>query len=536
MTPPNPPRPTATSHAAPGDAPRLSLDDAALAATLVIPPHTDAALRSTLALQALLDERGISPARIDRAALSDLAARAANEPRSQHTAVVATGTPPVHGTDGTFTLAPPIAALAATLDRRAALLRSADPAALTADTCALRDPTGCPVNFYDQTAFIIVRAGEFLGTLAAPTQGSDGVDCRGAVIPAKPGRPAPVSLAAAARVDHAGRATASISGRLIIEPASLAIEPELTIRADVGFATGNIDFPGPVSVSGGVPDRFRVRSSADLVIKQLVGAAHLHADGSITLTTGMAARDSGSLFANLDCAARYLDSVRGTVGRCLRVEREIASCTLDVLGRIDAPRASLRGGRVSCAGTALLAAVGTPSGAPTRLLLGLHATLADTARRGLGMAPRLERFRAGLERRLASLKRITRPDPAQIEELMRLDFESRTAIELHATLAMGIDRAAATYRAYVTARCLVARTIFHRAEIALPGFLLRFIRDLPGPVEITLDEQGQPVARRPSASRGASPTVVELRDFAAVTPDDTVPRLEQLGHLAPAAA
>ena len=389
------------------------IDKAGLDAAIVIPANTPPSESDEAALHALLEERAVHGARVDRAALLALVRDAASDPAVEHRAVVARGTPPEHGRDGTLTLTNAIESLRRCIDRRTAALRSAGPDAQTnAEPPRATDEHGAAIDFYNLPSFVLVRSGDHVGTLTRPTPGVDGVSVLGATLPARPGRAAPVRLDDATSVEPDGRVVAARAGRLALSPDLLTIEPELDLNVPVSFATGNIDFPGPVRVRKGVQDRFRVRCDGPLIVDRLVGAATLDSAGDLSLLTGMAGREVGRIRVGGDCEAKYLDAVRGDVRGVLRVQREITACELSVLGGVESPRAVLRAGRLACAGRVVVGSIGSPSGTPTVLVLGGIEALASRARRAGDVATSLTSYRTRAARSLETLRRLPRPRPS----------------------------------------------------------------------------------------------------------------------------
>ena len=498
---------------------RLSLNADRTQAVLRIAPGAPAGEVSADALLAYLTSKAVVRACTDDDAVARLARAYLDAPSESHEAQVCRSTPAEHGEDGGVTLSAALQERLDCIENRARALRQR----ARGDTPAAQQGPGDPdddeaKDFYNQSAFLVVREGAVIATLTAPTPGVDGVDIFGEAILAKPGRSLEMSIDATIKPDREGRLTARASGRLLHEPASLKIETVLRIEGSVDFSTGNIDFPGDVQIVKGVKDRFVVRAEGDLVVGELAEACTLETLGSLTLNNGMAGRESGRLDVTGDLDARYIDAVSGRIEGALRVHRELTNCEL-ATGRIDSPACVVRGGVLSAAKGVDLNTVGSESGSRTELRLGHSPRLNDLLDAAQEALPGLTARLASAEARLKHLTSLPRQTEQEMEEQITLDMQ-RAQVQTRVDELRGVVvRALDTIAARTSPWLRVRKAIYAQSVIALPGFVARFDRDVRGPIEIEPGEDGPPIFRA-----GPDDPPKPLASVANVAPDTTVVR------------
>jgi len=275
---------------------------------------------------------------------------------------------PVHGEDGRFVWEPEFDP------------DQDDPAqedaAITAD--ASKDDGQAAVDYYNLSCYITVNTGDVLGQLIAPTHGEDGVDVRGKMLPAKPGREFKHNLDESILIDGKGQYIAQINGVLQRDGDKLWISPELQVPQDVDFGTGNIRFDGDVEILRGVKDCFKVECTGDLITRGLVEAATIIVGGDYEAAGGMASKEKGRLEVGGNMTARYLDNVEGKIKRDLQVQREMINCQLSIGGSLEIPTSALIGGTNRVLGRVHVATLGSASGmGRTELHLGSEPKFED---------------------------------------------------------------------------------------------------------------------------------------------------------------
>ena len=431
------------------------------------------------AIEAILISRGVRPTRITHEAAQVLAKQIINAPSEPAEAVVAEGVAPIAGVDGRFELDETLAERATT------------PANEGGET---------EFDHYARSAFIIVEKDERVGTVYPHSEAQDGVDVRGKIIKATPGRPCQLAFDDSVDVRSDGSVIALRKGRLEHTPTKLSIDPVLEIEEYVDFSTGNVSFPGDVIIRKGVRDCFTVEVGGSLEIIELVEAAIIEAKGSVILRRGMAGRGKGQLSAGGDLEARYLDGAEVKVHNDLKIQRELTNCVTHVGRSINSASCSVIGGELWIRFGGVVRSIGGEAEAETLVRLGVDPTLDDRARQLIDLLPQATNRLARAKQELADLQKMaSKLTPTQAETMTSLQFEIISNQARLPAIRNAIERVLKAYASLNGASLNVERSIMPGVTIAI-GPRAATIRDaIKGPVIITMDERGALVFKDPNS-------------------------------------
>jgi uncharacterized protein (DUF342 family) len=376
-------------------------------------------------------------------------------------------------------------------------------------------------------AYRIVRAGTRLGLLTPATPGRDGRDVHGKTLTAREGRAFALAADESVKLDEAGVATAARDGLLEFSPPTLRVRDELALPGPIDLATGSIDFPGRVSIGAGVRDGFEVRATGRVSIAGLVEAATIAGEQDVVLAGGMAAREAGELSAGRDAAAKYLDSVRGRVGRDLHVAKEMITCRVAVGRALRAGEASLIGGETDAGGVIELDTLGSESGVVTVLRAGWIGRLERVATELAGLIPALEARMAKAQAALDQIKNVRgKPTASQAETLTEREFEAAAAREAVNRATGALERVRQCTAERTVVDVTIRSRVYAGVKIVAGRSEVKFERAVPGPVRIRLgpdgrarvtlpgDDEAAPAAR----NRGYKIMPIDRDGFAAPAP------------------
>lgn len=491
---------------------RIKISQDQLSVTLVIEPHADAALLNEDMIDAACADRGIIAPQTRTMAIREAlnAAFSATARESGHEAVIVKGRPPQHGEDGYLTFEPGL-----------------DPFEEPAEAPVQREPESDDesVDFYNQSAFTIITAGQVVARLYEPTMGVDGFDVTGKQLAARNGRPLEIKIDPSIHVDRDNRLVSQTCGIIDYHPARIRILEELVISDNVDFSTGNIDFPGDVIVGKAVKDRFSVKVGKSLVVRELVEAATLTCAVDCTLQRGMAGRGKGAITTGRDLCATFVDGSTLLVGRDLIVSKEIGACQVRVSRFVTSPTAALMGGELIVAQRCELAQVGSESGAKTLIALGRHHEIDELARLladdlladALAQVNRLRKRRETSESQGANL---SAEQSAELAHLQRAASEAEGRVS---RIRSGLERLWTTHRENTTAELLVNKVLYAGVHIAIGPFLAVTKEDLKGPIRIWMSN-GEPLVGELEGPGNPLSTV------ASVEASDRFPNLQALAE------
>lgn len=403
-----------------------------------------------------------------------------NAPKEGARCQLVVGQEPVHGTDGYFETEEQ-------LSTKGKSQSAANQAAPTDDGCKTS-----AVDHYSRTAFRVVPKDHVIGTIRPPTSGQDGIDVRGKIVPACPGKSCPITAGPGTELLPDGRILSTISGQLKLVGNAVRVESRLQITENVDFSVGHVDFPGDVAVGQGVRDRFRVHAGGSLKIGGLVEAARVEADTDVILAGGIAGRDRGVVRAGRDAIVRYADSSRVIAGRNLHVQKELNDCNVLVRGNLEGEQCKVCGGTLWLISGGKVAAIGSAGGVETNVIVGRIGPLDVLLQRINSELLALGKHEAACAQTFDSLKsHPSRGDQHVVERLMMAQMQLSEARNRQGRLLEAQKRVKASAAKFAEADLQIRSRLFHGVRIWIGEESLVVKTDLKGPLRIWADTAGQ---------------------------------------------
>ncbi|WP_306602654.1 DUF342 domain-containing protein [Azonexus sp.] len=303
---------------------------------------------------ALLADNGIGDGILHDAIAAAVAAGAAEG------LVIARGLPPEHGLDGRLeSLIPDV--------------RSRVPRV---------DESG-HTDYRDLGDIFVVHAGDWLMLRHPPTPGTPGKTLLGEKIDALPGKPAAyASSLPGTAFDPANPdlLVAAITGQPVVVKGGMIVEPVFNV-AEVGTASGNIDFDGSVVIKGDINTGMRVKASGDIEVGGVVDMGTLEAGGSIVVKGGV----MGSLGrktseeCHIHCAgsihAAYAQQARIEAGDSIFIDDTAMQCELSAINHVHVAgkrRGHIIGGRIHATLSITAKVIGSPNRVLTYCEIGVN--------------------------------------------------------------------------------------------------------------------------------------------------------------------
>ncbi|MEX0876338.1 MAG: FapA family protein [Phycisphaerales bacterium] len=494
---------------------KLSVESTQLHATLRIEAAGSAAESITRQeLCEFIEGEGIQSEFILVKEIDQLISLVCKEPSAGHEGIVARGREPVHGTNATVDFTPEIRAQFERIERRRnAFLKAQEDNAFGGE-CA---EGGFAIDFYKESSLIIVKRGQIVAKLNKKSAGEDGCNLYGKPVAAKQGKDMDNLLDESCSLDNKADIRAEVDGHLTFKNNQVRVHTHLEVDGHVDFSTGNIDFPGPVTIGSGVRDRFEIYSLGTLTIKKLVEAAHLNSESEIVLQQGMAGRDTGTINAKGNFSAAYLESVNAVIAGDCGIKSELTNCNIYIAGSIDAPRAAIRGGQVNISRGGTVGTIGSIQGVKTEIIVGQIHGIEQKMRRVMELLPKLE---AELEKRHKVYERfkatlLGKSTPKQDAELAEKEADVRSLVDKRERLELAEERLGILFRTQSNCKLTVNSVLYAKTELWLPGHHAKFEKDVKGEFTIELDTESSPVLVR-------GDSVLPLNSVAKVRPDERI--------------
>ncbi len=456
-----------------------------MSAEMIIPAGFDFAVATDGFIEALLRQAGLDITEAVQDAVNALLQAPPEHPQTVR-GVIAHGTPPQHGEDG-----------------RVDWLVDQHP----------DEDDNRPASHYDRTAFIMVKPGQVIGRLHRPTIGTDGRDVCGRTLAARDGKDCRLKLDETILRKANGDLVAQAEGLLHRDRDAACIRNFLEVSDNVDFSTGNIDFRGDIAIRNDVKDCFVVRATGHVEVHGMIEAATIECGGDLIARGGFAGREQGRASVGGSLRGKYLDNIHAEARGDLCIDREVINCRLVIHGRIDSPAGSIIGGQTVVTGAAHIAALGSPAGVPTELVVGTVPRLEPFADELARLADDLRRQHDALAEeqdrinKLSGKKRMTAVDKErQTEiafELMQVGPALRKAEATLANLQALIERER-------TVDVRVERRLHNGVVFVFAGNHYRIQREVRGPVRIARGDRGEAVFEHPDGTGGLLAQIADV--------------------------
>jgi uncharacterized protein (DUF342 family) len=196
----------------------------------------------------------------------------------------------------------------------------------------------------------------------------------------------------------------------------------------VGYATGNIIFPGDITINGMVADGFKIYSGGSVIIKQTLDATEVNTKGDLTVSGGIIGRGRGFLKVGGVLRTRFIQNCRAACRKTITVDAEINNSSIYTMETLEmADKGKILGGEVYAIHGIRAGGIGKNAGKATRIHCGVDFTL-QKDKENWNNTLRLLSEKLG---KLRELMASPEPDPekqAKMEELLhRLEEEQKKA-------------------------------------------------------------------------------------------------------------
>ncbi|MFN3283585.1 MAG: DUF342 domain-containing protein [Pseudothermotoga sp.] len=227
----------------------------------------------------------------------------------------------------------------------------------------------------------IVRSGQEIAEIIPPTSGIEGRNVFGRSLNPKPGRPAQLKLGKNVRLSEDGnKVIATVDGILVARTdGSIDVNEVLMIKGDVDYASGNIDFPGEVQISGDVKPGFSVKAKGNVTVNGVIEAATVVSFEGTVSALGIKGREKGIVKAKEDIIARFLENAIVEAGRSVLVNGPITNSQIRAGIEVKAAgnKGVIAGGSIVAGFLVEAEEIGSPLGVKTLIEIGFDPQARD---------------------------------------------------------------------------------------------------------------------------------------------------------------
>ncbi len=239
-------------------------------------------------------------------------------------------------------------------------------------------------DYKNAPRFTTVREGTEIAELLPSTgEPIPGTDVSGRAIPA-PETPDDTIEAAnhvEPRDEDDGRRVfiAECDGELAFNGKRMEIRPGHAVAGNVGAATGNIRFPGSVSVAGAVESGYFIVSGGEVRISDTIEAALVSAELDIAIAGGIQGGGKAVVRTKRGVVATFIEQATVLAVADVMVKNTILRCAIKCNGRVvvAGDRGGIVGGTVRARRGLDVASLGNSAGVKTTISFGQDYLIAD---------------------------------------------------------------------------------------------------------------------------------------------------------------
>lgn len=193
-------------------------------------------------------------------------------------------------------------------------------------------------DFKNQDRFVSVAEGTaVLEIVKEGAEGRPGFDVKGKVLESGQAKSVEIQHDDSLReepIDGGVRLVAVRTGEVSFDGTTVKINALHGIKGDVGPATGNINFPGEVRVSGGVKAGFAIIGGQDVLIAEGAEAALVSAGGKAVIGQGIIGGGKGIVRARLGIEAGFAEHATLLAVEDVKVKNGCLGCQVKTNGKL----------------------------------------------------------------------------------------------------------------------------------------------------------------------------------------------------------
>jgi uncharacterized protein (DUF342 family) len=347
-----------------------------------------------------------------------------------------------------------------------------------------KDPPESPgnkrIDYRAQSPFVIVKKDQILAYKRSREKGQDGKNVHGVVIPCRVVRFEGVSGGQNTRTDE-NHIIAEIAGQAIESKKVISIQESLVIKGPVGYATGNIIFPGDVIIEGPVSDGFKIYSGGSVTIKQTFDVTDVITKNDLTVAGGIIGRGRALVKVGGALRTKFIENCRVACRKTITVDTGIINSSIYAMENIDlGDKGVIVGGDITTIHGIRAGAIGKKSGKPTHIHCGIDFTVQQEKEKNNNKL-RLISAKLGKLKELMAVPEQNPEKQAKMEELLRRLMEEQKKTGQHIAELLGRLEADTNAQVEITGE-IAPGTLIEICQIAL------FIQEPLRKVRIKLDK------------------------------------------------
>ncbi|MDF2653961.1 MAG: hypothetical protein K0R19_435 [Bacillota bacterium] len=225
------------------------------------------------------------------------------------------------------------------------------------------------IDYKNLDYFQIVSKDQLLAEIKKETEGIDGKNIYGGIMPSRSGRPAGSPVGKNTHlIENNTRLVADCDGVIRFLRDSVDVNDMLKVKSSVDQLTGNIKFSGDVTIEGDVCDGFSVKSGGNIIVKGVVEDADIEAAGNVHISNGINGGGQNKIFVGGNLKCKYIEHANIHVEGSINADYIIDS-NVTCMGNIELAggRELVAGGDIKVLGRLQAKDIGTASERTTKI-------------------------------------------------------------------------------------------------------------------------------------------------------------------------
>lgn len=230
------------------------------------------------------------------------------------------------------------------------------------------------IDYRSRSPFIIVKEGQIVAMRRPGRPGREGRNVHGDALPFSSINTEGVIGGENTRTEN-GTIISEINGQLVDTKRRLSVQKNLVVKGGVGYHTGNIVFPGDVTINGDVADGFKIFAGGSLTMKQTFDVTEVIAKGDLLVLGGIIGRGAALVKAGGGLKAKFIENCRVAARKNIMVESGISNSSVFTLDQLEmGEKGIIAGGEVYAVHGIKTGNIGKRSGKSTRIHCGIDFT------------------------------------------------------------------------------------------------------------------------------------------------------------------
>lgn len=225
-----------------------------------------------------------------------------------------------------------------------------------------------------------IYEGETFGIIHKPTAGSVGVDVHGKKVQPRPGNN--ISFFTGPNIKRTDTEDqialeAMIDGNLKMGKANAEIIPEYTLRGDVDYSDGEVEFAGSLKIFGDVKGSCSLRVKHNVYIQGSVEDARIISGGEVKVKGSFVGRGDGFIRAEGNIEVNVVLNQMIESGGSIEIMKECVNAHLIAMEDIKGHNATVMGGVITAGNVIELRSLGGEQYSTTKAKLGIYELLTE---------------------------------------------------------------------------------------------------------------------------------------------------------------